>query len=75
MNLNSVSAFLGLRANASPTATNVTNDVQIGVSAQQIAFPDADAAYSVRMIITEECFNETALLKARKWRGRLPPQG
>jgi hypothetical protein len=51
MNLNSVSAFLGLRANASPTATNVTNDVQIGVSAQQIAFPDADVAYSVRAII------------------------
>jgi|688.fasta_scaffold403382_2 hypothetical protein len=51
MNLNSVSAFLGLRANASPTATNVTNDVQIGVSAQQIAFPTADVAYSVRAII------------------------
>jgi hypothetical protein len=51
MNLNSVSAFLGLRANASPTSTNVTNDVQIGVSAQQIAFPTADVAYSVRAII------------------------
>jgi hypothetical protein len=46
-----VSAFLGLRANASPTSTNVTNDVQIGVSAQQIAFPTADVAYSVRAII------------------------
>ena len=51
MNLNSVSAFLGLRANASPTSTNVTNDVQVGVSAQQIAFPTADVAYSVRAII------------------------
>jgi hypothetical protein len=53
MNLNSVSAFLGLRANASPTSTNVTNDVQIGVSAQQIAFPTASAAYSVRMFIAD----------------------
>jgi hypothetical protein len=51
MNLNSVSAFLGLRANASPTSTNVTNDVQIGVSAQQIAFPTANVAYSVRIIL------------------------
>jgi hypothetical protein len=54
MPVSSAQAIIGLNAAGTPSRTNVTGTVQIGPSQSQIAFPDADAAYSVRMIITEE---------------------
>jgi hypothetical protein len=48
MNLTQAQAFVGLRASATPTGTNVTNDVQIGVGNTVLPLTGADVAYSVR---------------------------
>jgi hypothetical protein len=51
MQLTSAAAFFGLRANATPTGTNVRNDNEIGVAATQVPLTDANVAYSTRMIL------------------------
>jgi hypothetical protein len=48
MNLTQAQAFIGLRASATPTGTNVTNDVQIGVGNTVIPLTGANVAYSLR---------------------------
>jgi hypothetical protein len=52
MNLTQAQAFVGLRASATPTGTNVANDVQIGVGNTVIPLPGANVAYSLRAFIT-----------------------
>jgi hypothetical protein len=47
MNLTQAQAFVGLRASATPTGTNVSNDVQIGVGNTVIPLTGAEVAYSV----------------------------
>jgi hypothetical protein len=54
MNLTQAQAFVGLRASATPTGTNVTNDVQIGVGNTVIPITGATVAYSMRGFITSE---------------------
>jgi hypothetical protein len=54
MNLTQAQAFFGLRASATPTGTNVTNDVQIGVGNTVIPITGATVAYSMRGFITSE---------------------
>tara|TARA_R110000824_G_scaffold137647_1_gene302221 strand:+ start:1698 stop:2189 length:492 start_codon:yes stop_codon:yes gene_type:complete len=49
MTLSSAVANFGLSAIATPTSTNVTNDVRIGVAPAALGFPDADVAYSFRV--------------------------
>jgi len=51
MQLTSAAAFFGLRANATPTGTNVRNDNEIGVAATQYPLTDASIAYSTRIIL------------------------
>jgi hypothetical protein len=53
MQLTSAAAFFGLRANATPTGTNVRNDNEIGVAATQIPLTDANVAYSTRIILAK----------------------
>jgi hypothetical protein len=53
MNLTQAQAFVGLRASATPTGTNVTNDVQIGVGNTVIPLPGANVAYSLRAFFTD----------------------
>jgi hypothetical protein len=48
MNLTQAQAFIGLRASATPTGTNVTNDVQIGVGNTVLPLAGANVAYSLR---------------------------
>jgi hypothetical protein len=48
MNLTQAQAFIGLRASATPTGTNVTNDVQIGIGNTVIPLTGANVAYSLR---------------------------
>jgi hypothetical protein len=50
VNLSQCLAYYGLRATATPTGTNVTNDVQIGLSNTPVALTGANVAYSVRGI-------------------------
>jgi hypothetical protein len=54
MNLTQAQAFVGLRASATPTGTNVTNDVQIGVGNTVLPLTGATGAYSMRGFITSE---------------------
>jgi hypothetical protein len=54
MNLTQAQAFVGLRASATPTGTNVSNDVQIGVGNTVIPITGATVAYSMRGFITSE---------------------
>jgi hypothetical protein len=51
MQLTSAAAFFGLRANATPTGTNVRNDNEIGVASTQVPLTDANVAYSTRIIL------------------------
>lgn len=51
MEVSNARARIELIANATPTSTNVQNDVAIGHPLEVIQFPDADVAYSVRAII------------------------
>jgi hypothetical protein len=48
MNLTNAQAFFGLRANATPSAPNVRNTNEVGVSATGQALFDAVGAYSLR---------------------------
>jgi hypothetical protein len=50
VNLSQCLAYYGLRATATPTGTNITNDVQIGVGNTSVSLASADVAYSVRAI-------------------------
>jgi hypothetical protein len=52
MNLTQAQAFFGLRASATPTGTNVTNDVQIGVGNTVLPLTGANVAYSLRAFFT-----------------------
>jgi len=52
MNLTQAQAFIGLRASATPTGTNVTNDVQIGVGNTVLPLTGANVAYSLRAFFT-----------------------
>jgi hypothetical protein len=54
MNLTQAQAFVGLRASAAPTGTNVTNDVQIGVGNTVVPITGATVAYSMRGFITSD---------------------
>jgi len=54
MNLTQAQAFVGLRASATPTGTNVSNDVQIGVGNTVIPITGATGAYSMRGFITSD---------------------
>jgi hypothetical protein len=51
MQLTSAAAFFGLRANATPTGTNIRNDNEIGVASTQVPLTDANVAYSTRIIL------------------------
>jgi hypothetical protein len=48
MNLTQAQAFFGLRASATPTGTNIANDVQIGVGNTVLPLTGANVAYSLR---------------------------
>jgi hypothetical protein len=50
MELSQCLAYYGLRATATPTGTNISNDVQIGVGNTSVALTTADVAYSIRAI-------------------------
>lgn len=51
MTLTQAQAILGLRAFGTPTGTNISNDVQIGVAPTTVAFTQAEVAYSVGCVI------------------------
>jgi phage tail sheath gpL-like len=53
MEVSNARARIELIANATPTSTNVQNDVAIGHPLEVVSFADADVAYSVRAIIAE----------------------
>ena len=52
MTLSSAVANYGLSAIATPTGTNVANDVRIGVPTASVGFPTADIAYSFNVAPT-----------------------
>ena len=52
MTLSSAVANYGLSAIATPTGTNVANDVRIGVAPASVGFPTADVAYSFNVTST-----------------------
>ena len=52
MTLSSAVANYGLSAIATPTGTNVANDVKIGVAPASVGFPTADVAYSFKVTST-----------------------
>ena len=52
MTLSSAVANYGLSAIATPTSTNVANDVRIGVAPASVGFPTADVAYSFKVTST-----------------------
>ena len=52
MTLSSAVANYGLSAVATPTSTNVANDVRIGVAPASVGFPTADVAYSFKVTAT-----------------------
>ena len=52
MTLSSAVANYGLSAIATPTGTNVANDVRIGVAPASLGFPTADIAYSFNVAPT-----------------------
>lgn len=51
MEVSNARARIELIANATPTSTNVQNDVAIGHPLEVVSFADADVVYSVRAII------------------------
>ena len=51
MEVSNARARIELIANATPTSTNVQNDVAIGHPLEVVSFTDANVAYSVRAII------------------------
>jgi hypothetical protein len=51
MKLSQAQAFYGMRASATPTSTNVTNNVQIGVNQRTVPIIEADVAYTVGCVI------------------------
>lgn len=52
MTLSSAVANYGLSALATPTGTNVSNDVKVGVSPTSVGFSTADIAYSLKITAT-----------------------
>ena len=48
MNLSNTRASVGLFANATPTSTNISGNVQIGQSSQMLNLTSADVAYSMQ---------------------------
>ena len=52
MTLSSAVANYGISAIATPTGTNVANDVRIGVAPAAVGFPTADVAYSFKVSST-----------------------
>ena len=46
-------AFYGLRASATPTGTNITNDVQVGIGNTVLPLTGADVAYSVGCLLAD----------------------
>lgn len=62
----------GLRSTATPTSTNVFNDVEIGVAQTQERFADADVIYSLRAVMagstsTLTINQETGACTATSW--------
>ena len=62
----------GLRSTATPTSTNVYNDVEIGVAQTQERFADADVIYSLRAVMagsasTLSIAQETGICTATAW--------
>lgn len=47
-------AFYGLRASATPTGTNITNDVQVGIGNTVLPLTGADVAYSVGCLLADD---------------------
>jgi len=62
----------GLRSTATPTSTNVFNDVEIGVAQTQERFTDADVIYSLRAVMagsasTLTIAQDTGVCTATAW--------
>jgi hypothetical protein len=62
----------GLRSTATPTSTNVFNDVEIGVAQTQERFADADVIYSLRAVMagtasTLSIAQDTGICTATAW--------
>ena len=53
MTLTQAQATFGLRAFGTPTGTNISNDVQIGIAPTTLALTGADVAYSVGCVISD----------------------
>lgn len=53
MTLTQAQATFGLRAFGTPTGTNISNDVQIGIAPTTVAFPNAEVAYSVGCLLAD----------------------
>lgn len=53
MTLTQAQATFGLRAFGTPTGTNISNDVQIGIAPTTIALTGADVAYSVGCLLAD----------------------
>jgi ribosomal protein L31 len=50
--ISAASAIYGLRAAGTPTGTNVTGSVEVGISQTSVSFADADIAYSFKVTST-----------------------
>ena len=62
----------GLRSTATPTSTNVFNDVEVGVAQTQERFPDANVIYSLRAVMagsasTLSIEQDTGVCTATAW--------
>jgi len=62
----------GLRSIATPTSTNVVNDVEVGVAQTQERFADADVIYSLRAVMagsasTLSIAQDTGICTATAW--------
>ena len=62
----------GLRSTATPTSTNVFNDVEVGVAQTQERFPDANVIYSLRAVMAGSSSNlsieqSTGVCTATAW--------
>ena len=53
MTLTQAQATFGLRAFGTPTGTNISNDVQIGIAPTTLALTGADVAYSVGCLLAD----------------------
>jgi len=51
MDISQTRAFSGLRMVAKPTASLVTNDINVGIASTNISLPDVDTGYAVRGLI------------------------